>query len=140
MEDDFSIRNEIDSLGQYDHELGGLLHKYNMPQAFGPPPAPRPAGDPYLANLVGQLQGTLNGWQAPARPNLGNSGFSLNIESDTLKWLLVLLFLLLVLWLVFTYTRPRPVAARNPLKRRLRKLEAQVKRMQAKSLPVDDEE
>jgi len=146
MEDyDFSIRNEIDSLGHTDHELGGLLSRYNIPHGPSQPPPPRmnaPAGDPYLANLIGQLQGAIGNTQRQPTRQLGG-GFNLNIESDTLKWLLVLLFLLVVLWLVFTYTRskPEPSLARNPLKRRLRQLEAQVKRMRSqklKELPSDD--
>ena len=150
MESDFSIRNEIDSVSTgHDPSMHELLNTYKFPPANPSPAnyqASYPAGgsnEAVLGNLIGQLQGSIQGLsnnnQRQRTTNLG--GLQLNIDPDVLRWILLLGFLILITWLFMRSNNKR----RNPLKRRLKRLEKQMKRLGLpkgkkvkKSLAIDD--
>lgn len=99
---DFPTRNEIDGV---DHAPGQEIPTYpaGFPPSMGnttPPSSPFPpptnipgqtTADPYMANLIGQLQGYL----ASVQQQRPDNGFN-----STIKWLLIISFLV---WLVVTY-------------------------------------
>ena len=138
MESDFTTRQHIDSLTPVsDPNLTEVLNKYKFPPVF-PTAQQQPMGNfaaPYYGPpqgssnndmLLGSILGQLQANQQNSNPNQnGLSGFQLNINTEVLRWLLLIILLAVLIWLVLKVQKNR----KNPLKKRLRKLEKEYKRM-----------
>jgi len=143
MESDFSIRNEMDSLNNdHDPAIREVLNNYKFPPPqMGQQPPPPPAyygsgNEAYLSNLLGQIQG---GMANNAQQGMG--GLQLKVDPEVLRWLLLLGFLILIVWLFMKSKQRR----RNPLKRRLKRLEKQMlklhgRKKRRKSLPQPEDD
>lgn len=140
MEPDFVTRQHLESVpAPTDPETRRLLNSYKFPPSQQPspgfpvPPKAPPAGTfpvfvggqtdaLILSNMIGQLQGTLQQNQTN-KSNLG--GLNLSIDSDVLKWLLLIVVIVALILLVL---KLRPMAARrNPMTKRMKKIERELK-------------
>ena len=148
MESDFTTRHHLDSVTRFaDPGIGELLLRYRNPPVEPKPiqfsgveaTAPGTTPNLYISNMLGQLQGMVQS-MANGRPNdnLAGSGLQLNINADILRWMIVLAFAIVLVLVLFQYMSYR--RTRNPLKRRLRKLENEIRALRAKRNPVDEDE
>lgn len=117
MESDFVTRQHLESLSNGDGGFSEVLNRYRVGAQNPSPPPPQFGGNPYyapnpslnggdavlLSNMLGQIQAGIrsNSDNSPARSsNYGQGeGFQLNINSDVLKWVGLLLLVLLLVWL-----------------------------------------
>jgi len=146
MESDFTTRHHLDSVVPFsDPGIGDLLHKYR-----NPPVEPKPlqfsgnqgfhgdtqgssASNVYISNMLGQLQGVVQAMSGANKepPNLAGSGMQLSINADILRWMLVLAFAIVLVVVLFQFMSKRK--AKNPLKKRLRRLENEIKAFRMKN-------
>lgn len=139
MEPDFVTRNHLDSMPASDPETRRLLNAYKFPPAQPPrqtPPPPQQLAGTFpvfaggqtdaliLSNMIGQLQGTLNQHNQPKQSsNLG--GLNISVDSDVLKWLLLIVVIVILIWLVL---KMRPAGSRrNPMAKRMKRIEKELK-------------
>ena len=136
MEPDFVTRNHIDSVPMGDAETRRLLNTYKFPppqpqQQHQMPQAPAGAFPVFmggnsdavmLGNMIGQLQGTIN--QQNQQRSSGFGGLNLSIDSDVLKWLLLLLVVALLIWVVF---KIKSSQRRNPMLKKMKRIEKELK-------------
>jgi hypothetical protein len=131
MEYDFSIRKEVDGLNVGDPSIRELLNSYKLPPQGSQPtagfsgPTSFSGNDTYLGNLLGQIQGSVA--QLSSSKKRSSEGLQLSIDPEVLRWIVVLSAILLIVWLFFKAESAK--RKRNPLNRRLKRLEKQVRRM-----------
>ena len=117
MEPDFVTRQHLESLSNGDSGFAEVLNRYRLGSAPSPPPPPPPQyfGNPYhapppvlngngdavlLSNMLGQIQAGIQHTQNNSPSKFSNyDGFQLNINSDILKWVGLLLLVLVLVWL-----------------------------------------
>lgn len=133
MESDFVTRNHIDSLTN-DPGTFELLNKYKFPPQDVPfqlPPQQAPSqnfGDynnsnqAFFGNIFGQIQGYL---QSNKKDN-NFDGLQLNINADVLRWLILLIILVVLVWVIWQVQKKR---RQNPLKKKLAKIEKQIRKL-----------
>jgi len=148
MESDFTTRHHLDSVTPHsDPSVSDLLLRYRHPPVetkstkFSMPEA-RPSGsDLQLGSILGQLQGAVQSLLSRDKDqtNLGGSGLQLSINSDILRWLIVLLFILVFAIVLLKYMNYRRAIVRNPLKKRLRKLEQELLELRRNPGQLKDE-
>jgi len=148
MESDFVTQQHVDSLRHTDPGFAEVLNRYKFAPSNPPIPsqisgfsgAPIGAGGVVhtdavlLSNMLGQIQAGMRG-NVPNSTGQGFDGFQLNINSDVLKWIVLLLLILLLVWLFLRANKKR----KNPLSKRLEQVESQLlllKRKSKKSLPM----
>lgn len=151
MESDFVTRNHIDSVTPFaDPSISDLLLKYRIPPVEIKTPTTHAglgqqdlaghsnnASNVYISNMLGQLQGSIQSMMNNKEPqNLAGSGLQLNINSDILRWMIVLVFVIVLVIVIFRYMSYRRSITRNPLKKRLRRLENEMKAMRSRKNPV----
>tara|TARA_B100000614_G_scaffold228765_1_gene220770 strand:- start:75 stop:560 length:486 start_codon:yes stop_codon:yes gene_type:complete len=139
MESDFVTRQHVESLTPHsDPHLAEVLNNYKFPPPSIPKPAPHqfsgvPMGvypvmpsnnDMLLGNILGKMEAKLDGNNSSNTLN----GISFSLSSELLKWLVLILILAVLIWIVLQFRKPRT----NPVNRRLKKLERQLKRMRRK--------
>jgi hypothetical protein len=148
MEADFTIRNHLDSVPTEDLKTFELLNKYKNPpsdiplqQPVAPPSNLGGSNDVMIGNMLGQIQGYLqNLGNQRMDKNNGFDGFQLNIGADVLRWIILIVILIVLIWVILKVTEKR----RNPLHRRMKKLEKQIKKLRSfkknpKQLTKDDD-
>ena len=153
MESGFVTQQHVDSLRHTDPGFAEVLNRYkfapsNPPvqsQSSGFSGAPNGAVGAVghtdavlLSNMLGQIQAGLRG-NGPTPTGQGFDGFQLNINSDVLKWIVLLLLILLLVWLFLKANKKR----KNPLSKRLEQVESQLhllKRKSKKSSPAVEDE
>jgi len=144
MEFDFTTRHHLDSLAPHnDPSIAELLNQYKKPPTAGQdlqaPVRTGGGGDSmFLSNLIGQLQGAINSLVYGQSQNKQLSGLQLNVNADILRWFLLLVFVLALVFLIIQIMHYRQ-ARRNPLKKRLKKLEKEIKALRAKKNPEDSD-
>lgn len=149
MESDFTTRHHIDSVTPFaDPGIGELLLRYRQPpiepkpvQFSGVENQSNSSSNLYISNMLGQLQGTLQSLTGNSKEtNLSGTGLQLSINTDILRWMIVLAFAIVLVVVLFQCMNYRKT--RNPFKRRLRRLENELKalRMRQNPFPQDDEE
>jgi len=136
-ESDFITRHHIDSLTPCnDPSTFELLNRYRHP-----PVEPRPRQGPpqqfagsfpvavqgnsnevMLGHMIGQLQGTLQNQNQSQKSNF--DGFSMNVNSDIFKWVILFIFLALLVWVVFKIQKNN-----NPEDKRLKRIERQLRKL-----------
>jgi len=135
-EPDFITRQHLESLNpSNDPSVFELLNRYKFPpsepkqqapsQFQGAFPVPVQNNDTnavMLGHMMGQLQGTLQNQDKKSTFD----GISLNINSDVMRWIILLLFLALLAVVVFVvFNRGKETKS----SKRLRKLEKQLKKL-----------
>jgi len=143
MESDFTTRHHLDSVVHFsDPSIGDLLHKYRNPpieikptQFSGPSPVENTAtssSNAYISNMLGQLQGVIQSMAGNKEPqqNLAGSGLQLSVNADILRWMLILVFAIVLVVVMFQFMNRRK---KNPLKKRLRRLENEIRSLRAKN-------
>lgn len=152
MESDFTTRHHLDSVVPFsDPGIGELLHKYRnppievkMPQFAGSTEAPAQAqaqaqaqaSNAYISNMLGQLQGVVQSMASNREtPNLSGSGLQLSVNADILRWMVVLAFAIVLVVVIFQFMNHR--RAKNPLKKRLKRLENEIKALRGRKNPVE---
>jgi hypothetical protein len=154
MESDFVTRQHIESLTPHsDPHLAEVLNNYKFPPPAVPKPSPPQMGgmpmgvypvmpsnnDMLLGNILGKMEAKLDGGN-----NNTLNGISFSLSSELLKWLILILILAVLIWIVLQFRKPRT----NPVNRRLKKLERQLKKMRRhkrrkknpKPLDLDEDE
>ena len=139
MESDFTTRQHIESLTPHsDPHLAEVLNNYKFPPPSIPKPTPPqmsgiPMGvypvmpsnnDMLLGNILGKMEAKLDGQGRGGNLN----GIQFSLSSELLKWLVLILILAVLIWILLQFRKPRT----NPVNRRLKKLERQLKRMRRK--------
>jgi len=128
MEPDFVTRQHLDSLANGDKSFAEILNRYgSAPQPQSPPPGyhgqfygmpPQFHGNGgdaiLLSNMLGQIQAGIQ--RTP--DNKGYEGFQLNINSDVLKWVGLLLLVLVLVWLFLKVNKGK----KNPLGKKIDRL------------------
>jgi len=144
MESDFTTRHHLDSVVPFsDPSIGDLLHKYRnppvetrSPQFSGATEAPAQASNAYISNMLGQLQGVVQSMANNKEPsNLSGSGLQLSVNADILRWIVVLAFAIVLVVIIFQFMNYRK--AKNPLKKRLKRLENEIKALRGRKNPVE---
>ena len=146
MESDFTTRHHLDSVVPFsDPGIGELLHKYRnppievkMPQFAGSAEAPAQAqaSNAYISNMLGQLQGVVHSMANNREtPNLSGSGLQLSVNADILRWMIVLAFSIVLVVVIFQFMNQR--RAKNPLKKRLKRLENEILALRGRKNPVE---
>lgn len=133
MDSDFTTNQHIESLSNGDPSLREVLNRYKF--ATGGIPM-KPSGQMgghspsyfgeanaiLLSNMLGQLNAKMDN----TPPKSGNfDGFQLNINSDVLKWIVLLLLVLLLVWLFLKANQRK----KNPLSKKIDKLETEIHRL-----------
>mgnify|MGYP003978352937 CR=1 FL=1 len=160
MEPDFVTRQHLDSLTpSSDPDMAEVLGKYKFPPATRPPRPPRPMGgygqpaqfsapssnnDMLLGSMLGQLQANQNQNQTKNSPS--SDGFQLSINTEILRWLLLIVLLVVLIWLVLQVRQNKKNSAKSELRNNLsRKPEfrrfrsrSRSKRKNPKELPFDE--
>lgn len=138
MEADFSIRKELESISHGDAESAELLSQYYGGVTQKANPSTGLIGT--IASLLSNNHNTLRKDMEKIRHQLGNTtppasvetGVSLNIGSETLRWIVLFIFILALLFVVYKlYARKR--RKKNPFKRQLLDLEQEVVRLKRKN-------
>jgi hypothetical protein len=116
-----------------------LLHTYR-----NPPPEPKPVqfagaepsnSNVYISNMLGQLQATIQSMSSNREsPSLAGTGLQLNINADILRWMVVLAFVIVIVVMLFQFMSRRK--AKNPLKKRLKKLENELRALRSRKNPA----
>jgi len=97
-EADFSIHKEIESLDPgYEENLDHIVSKYKNTSA--PAGAPSSASDPLLKRLVehSQIRDLVTGFSK----NKEGSGISLSVSNEALRWLLMVILVIFVIWVLY---------------------------------------
>lgn len=129
-EEDFVIRNELDSLGEFDE----LAYKYSsLGDSSAIPSLKLPSASVDLSSLgfltqhlqsnIQDLRSEREALKALKDPS---SGFSLNINKEALKWIVLAFFVLILVWLILHYKEDK---SEGVVDRRLARLEKQIRRM-----------
>ena len=146
MESDFTTRHHLDSVVQFsDPSIGALLHRYRnppvepkLPQFSGTSAgeAPTNGSNAYISNMLGQLQGAIQAMAGnkDQSSNLAGSGLQLSVNADILRWMFVLAFALVLVVVMFQFMNRRKT--KNPLKKRLRRLEDEIRALRTRKNPV----
>jgi hypothetical protein len=144
MESDFTTRQHLDSVVPFsDPSMGELLHRYRnppvepkMPQSSGTTEGPSQASNAYISNMLGQLQGVVQSMASNKEPsNLAGSGLQLSVNADILRWMVVLAFAIVLVVVIFQFMNRRK--AKNPLKKRLKRLENEIRALHGRKNPVE---
>lgn len=148
MESDFTTRQHLDSVVPYsDPSMGELLHRYRnppvepkMPQfsgaTEGPSQTSNTASNAYISNMLGQLQGVVQSMASNKEPpNLAGSGLQLSVNADILRWMIVLAFAIVLVVVIFQFMNRR--RTKNPLKKRLKRLENEILALRGRKNPVE---
>lgn len=144
MESDFVTNQHVESLQNSDAAMREILNRYksapNNPsphQHFsGFSGISNPGGVGHtdavlLSNMLGQVlaNSQRGNFGATAATPASSDGFQLNINSDVLKWVVLLLLVLLLVWLFLRANKKR----KNPLRKRLALLEDELLSLKKKS-------
>ena len=133
MEPDFVTRQHTESLvSSSDPSIAEVLNNYKFPPETPQPQMPSPmAGynpqfgssnnEMLLGTMLGQMQANMQNKNQPAQ----SPGFQLNINTEVLRWLIVLLLVATLIWIIFRVSRKE----KSPLRRRLRKLERNYRKL-----------
>jgi hypothetical protein len=143
MEPDFVTRQHLDSLNlSSDPSTFELLNKYKFPPAdpkpqmqglsgfSGPPPQQYNNGNANLlfGNMLGQIQGVLqqmgNSQKQPSKSSF--DGLQLSVNSDILRWVVLLVILIVLIWVVLKILDKR---RKNPMRKRMKKLEKKLRKL-----------
>lgn len=144
MESDFTTRHHLDSVVPFsDPSMGELLHRYRNPPVEVKPPqfsgnseAPASASNAYVSNMLGQLQGVVQSMMNNKEPqNLSGSGLQLSVNADILRWMIVLAFAIVLVVVIFQFMNRR--RAKNPLKKRLKRLENEIRALRGSKNPIE---
>lgn len=136
-EEDFVVRNELDSLGSFDE----LIHKYTTPGNSVPDRLPV-SDFSGLGFLSQHLQSNIQDLRAERealrqlKEPSNFSGFNLSINQDALKWIVLALFILILIWLVLHYKENK---SESRVDRRLSRLEKHIKRIAHRPKPETTE-
>lgn len=151
MESDFVTRHHLDSVTRYsDPGIADLLHKYRTAPADPKPlpnlsnlagfaqPEAASSSNVYISNMLGQLQGSIQSMMNKEPSTLAGtgSGLQLNVNSDILRWMIVLIFALALVMVMFQYMSYRR-RTKNPLKGRLRRLEKEIRKLRSRKNPAE---
>lgn len=145
MEADFTTRHHLDSVNPHtDPSIRELLNIYkNAPveakvpnfSNFDSGSSPK-SDNLYISNMLGQLQGAINSITRKDSSFSGGDGLQLSVNADILRWMLVLVFLVVFVVVLFQFMSYR--RAKNPLKRRLKKLENEIKALRSRNPDLEE--
>jgi len=127
MDSDFVTRQHIESLTDGDSSFREVLNRYKFAPGHSPTKNVNVAptsfnGDAImLSNMLGQIQAGVQRLNGTNSPSIGSDGFQLNINADILKWVVLLVLVLLIVWLFL-----RANKRRNPLSKKVEKLEEDI--------------
>jgi hypothetical protein len=136
MESDFVTRQHIDSLvPASDPNIAEVLNNYKFPPK-NPQPQPQPQmggyspysnfnanndnNNMFLGAMLGQMQANMQNQNKKEF-----DGFQLNINTEVLRWFLVLLLVATLIWLVFKLSS----RGKSSSNRRLKKLERNYRKL-----------
>lgn len=145
MDSDFTTNQHLESLANGDSSLHEILNRYKFAggttKSNNYIPASHSAhfGEAnaiLLSNMLGQMQAKMDN----TSKTVNLDGFQLNINSDVLKWIVLLLLVLLLVWLFLKANKRK----KNPLSKKIEKLEDEIsnlKRFRRKknNLPVEED-
>lgn len=146
MDSDFTTQSHLESLAQNDPSLREILNRYRSAPGnsnfSGLPVSSNLGGGSgnavLLSNMLGQVQMGIQNLNS-SNKNTNLDGFSLNVNADILRWIVLLLLVILLVWLFLKVNKKK----KNPLSKKVERLEEEMgtlKKLRKEKTKDEDED